>query len=419
MLSLLVYFVSNIVSSGVPFLLSIVLARFLPVPEFGQIALYTTQISLAGIWVGFSAYASVQARLFLDPDRFPSYLSSSVMFHLLGLFGTLALLLILRTSFVSWASLPLWALCAAAVSAFFQCLLNMHLLLAQGKGWKTRYLILQLVQSIALLLLVPLFAIGLDMGWHGYVVGQVVQLLLVTPWNLFTLIRRFGLAWHVDWAYLKANFRFGMSLLPHNLAGFVTVGYDRIYVGAHAGADALGIYSIMLQFGMMISLVVSALNKVYTPWLYERLRNRSEWHRIAVSTWLGVLAVVVFCAVSLPLMSLAIVPLLGEKFQAGSDLLVWMVLGGMVNGIYLLVTNMIFFSERIWMLSIASVSGATVKWFLLPVLFASFGLSGAAASNLVGLSVTATLVTIFVVVIYDRRVLFGNSFSVLSRSRRV
>ena len=415
----LIYFLSTAASSGIPFLLSIALARFLPVSDSGLIALYTTQVSLAALIVGLGAYSSVQARYFLDLARFASYLSASVALHVLGLALVLCALILVGEPIAAWASLPLWALCVAVSVAFMQCILNMNLLLSQARGWAGRFLLIQLSQTIPLAIFAPVLAVWAGLGWQGFVLAQLGQFLLITVWNLAALVRQFGLRLRFDVEDLIANFRFGLALVPHSLAGFIVVGYDRIYVSAHAGAASTGIYSMMLQIGMLVSMVVTALNKVYTPWLYARLRDSSQWHYIARSTWTGVAAVVAVCALFYPLAYYGVGPLLGEKFLSGRDFVGWMILGGLINGIYLLVTNMIFFSERMLLLSCASVAGALAKWLLLPWLFGLYGLQGAAASNVAGLVVIAILVMVFTVHIYDRRVLFGTLLGTPLEKRHV
>lgn len=415
----LIYFLSTAVSSGIPFLLSLGLARFLPVDESGMIALYTTQVSLAALIVGLGAYASVQARYYLDPARFASYLSASVALHVLGLVLVLCVLVLVGEPIAAWASLPLWALCAALAVAFMQCILNMHLLLSQARGWAGRFLVIQLLQTVPLAIFAPLLTVVSGLGWKGFVLAQVGQLLFLTVWTMTALVRKFGLCLRFDFKDLMANARFGMALVPHSLAGFIVVGYDRIYVSTHAGAAATGIYSVMMQIGMLVSMIVTAINKVYTPWLYERLSDASKWHDISHSTWKGVVAVLALCAAFYPLAYFGIEPLLGEKFLPGQDLVGWMILGGLVNGIYLLVTNMIFYSERILLLSCASVAGALTKWLLLPWSFDLYGTQGAAASNVAGLLVTTLLVMGFSVHIYDRRVLFGTLLGSPRQKRHV
>lgn len=407
---ILSYLISAVATSGVPFLLSIVLARFLSVHDVGVIALYTTQVAFATVLIGFGAYASVQARFFIDPTGFPAYLSACVCFHVLTLVVGAVLLGIFGANFSTWASLETWALWVVLGVALGQSLFNMQLLLVQAKGWAKRYLLLSFAQAGLLAILAPALAVGMGLGWRGFVYGQIGAMGLMASLAIYALVRQFGLKWYCRWSGLLANLKFGLGLLPHSLAGFVIVGYDRIFVATHAGVAQTGIYSIMLQIGMLISMIVTAVNKVYTPWLYARLRDEQEWHRIARTTWMGMMAVVLLCGVLAPAIYFGIEPLLGKQFLPGRELVIWVVLGGMVNGIYLLLTNMIFFSERMLLLSAATMSGALAKWLLIPTLFDHYGLRGAAASNVVGLIVTTLLVMTFAAGLYDRRVLFGNAF---------
>lgn len=410
MRNIIIYFLSTVVASGVPFFITIILARFLPVEDTGLIALYNTQVSIGVLVVGLGAYASVQARYFLDPNKFASYLSSSVVFHTFCFLLALIILSLFGESIESWSGMPLWAICAAVFVAFSQCILNMHLLLSQARGLVERFLFIQLSQTIPLAVFAPLISIYMGLGWKGFVVAQLIQFLLISIWNISALVRLFGLGLNFNFKDFAANWRFGLSLLPHSLACFVVIGYDRIYVYNNAGPIATGIYSIILQIGMLVSMIVVVFNKVYTPWLYSRLREEKQWNLIANTTWKGILVVIILCSIFYPIALFGIEPLLGENFLPGRDLIGWMILAGMVNGIYLLMTNMIFFSERMYYLSIASVFGALVKWFLMPWLYGLYGLKGVAASNVVALMVITLMVMVFIVYIYDRRVLFGNLF---------
>jgi O-antigen/teichoic acid export membrane protein len=410
MRKVLAYFVSAAVASGVPFLLSIVLARYLSVADAGLIALYTTQAALAGILVGFGAYASVQARFFIDRDRLGSYLGATAFLHAALLAASALVLLLFQGAASAWASLPLWALFVALGVAFMQAFINMDLLLSQAQGWATRFLMLQFAQAALLAVLAPVLAIGFSLGWRGFVCAQVVQLLIVAPYSVRVLVREFGMGRHFRRSELRANLRFGLGLLPHSLAGFVIVGYDRVYVGAQDGADAAGVYSVLLQIGMLVSMIMAALNKVYTPWMYARLKDPADWARIGQATWLGIAAIAALCAVVGPLAHIGIVPLLGSKYAEGLPLVAWVVLGGALNAAYLLVTNLVFYSERMVFLSVATVSGALAKWLCLPALYRDHGLQGAAMSNVVGLAVCMLLTMAFAVHLYDRRVLFGPLF---------
>lgn len=417
MINFLVYFVSTIISSGVPFLLSLVLANLLPVADSGFIALYLAQVGLAVMVIGLGSYASVQARYFRDQARFGSYLSACLFLHVLGLIAILLALNFFGDAISVWASLPLWTLNIAALVAFMQCIINMHILLSQASGLVMRFFVIQLTQTLPLVIFAPLLAVVIELGWKGFVLAQVGQVLLGTVWSLSVLMRKFRLRFRFAACDLIANARFGIALVPHNLAGFIVVGYDRIYVGAHAGPEAAGLYSIMLQIGMLVSLLTTAINKIYTPWLYARLDDSSQWQKIATRTWIGVAVIFLVSIAFYPIVYLCIPSLLGSKFMVAPELIGWMILGGLFNAIYLLLTNMLFYSERVLFLSIASLVGALTKWLLMPIFFDLYGLEGVAASNVVGLVIIVLLVIIFVIKTYDQRLLFG-SWAMLISSKR-
>lgn len=79
--------------------------------------------------------------------------------------------------------------------------------------------------------------------------------------------------------YWKFGLWFNVPLLPHYLSGYVLGQGDRIMIEKMVGTREVGIYGLAYQIGALMSMVTSALNAGFTPWLYERYRNR-EWGEV-------------------------------------------------------------------------------------------------------------------------------------------
>ena len=73
-----------------------------------------------------------------------------------------------------------------------------------------------------------------------------------------------------------------------------------------------------------------------------------------------------------------IVLIAGEKYEEAGKVIGWLALGQGFQGMYLMVTNYVFYSKRTGLLSVASISSGALNLVLLVVLVRIFGLEGAA-----------------------------------------
>jgi O-antigen/teichoic acid export membrane protein len=75
-----------------------------------------------------------------------------------------------------------------------------------------------------------------------------------------------------------------------------------------------------------------------------------------------------------------LIVIVGEKYRSAADVVGWLVMGHVFNGMYLMVTNYIFYSKRTGLLSVSTVASGFINVGLLYVLIDYMGIKGAAVS---------------------------------------
>ena len=76
--------------------------------------------------------------------------------------------------------------------------------------------------------------------------------------------------------------------------------------------------------------------------------------------------------------SVFVVWIAGQKYAQASEVIGWLALGQGFGGMYLMVTNYIFYSKRTGMLSVATISSGLINIALLYILVRNYGIKGAA-----------------------------------------
>jgi O-antigen/teichoic acid export membrane protein len=146
------------------------------------------------------------------------------------------------------------------------------------------------------------------------------------------------------------------------------------------GIRDTGIYTVGSQIGMMMLFITASFNMAWVPWLFEKLKHGDIiWkQKIVVLTYLYSVAILLFATLLGYLAPWFFKVFIGKEFTSGSGYVVWIALGYAFNGMYMMVTNYLFYAEKTYLVSIATFVSAIVNVAASYVLIRMNGAVGAA-----------------------------------------
>ncbi len=378
-----VYLFSNILAAAIPFALLPILTRYLTPAEYGQVAIFQTLLAGLGAFVGLNAQGAAGVKYYdahLSRQELKYYIGNC----LLVLSVTIALVLVCAVAFrdvlAGWLAISTeWIILSIFVSAaMFVVTMRMGQwqVRKQAKNYGTFQVAQSLLNMLFSLLLVVYFlqgAAGRIWVLSGIpVVFSAIALLLLHKDSLL------GFAWRPS--FLREILAFGVPLVPHSAGLFLLASVDRFVINAEMGLAQVGIYMVAVQLISAMGLVFDAINNAYVPWLFERLKRDSLAEKKQIVRW-----TYGYCFALLGVVALAFVigpPLLvliaGEKYREAGEVVGLLALGHAFNGMYLMVTNYIFYSKQTGLLSVATITSGLINVGLLLLLIASMGIKGAA-----------------------------------------
>lgn len=379
-----VYLITNILNAAIPFALLPILTRHLTPEEYGEVAMFQTLLGALMAFVGLSLQGAAGRKFYdgnLEKDELKEFIGSCLQILAVTTLIVFSALLLFQQQFSQWLGLDQkWILLAVLVTAS-----NMVTMIRLGQ-WQVRkkaksYGALQLSRSLLnvglSLALVVIFLQGAD----GRIIGQSTAVAIFAMASLFFL-KKDSLLKFLIWRpnYIKEALKFGVPLIPHVGGMFLLTTVDRFVINSELGISQAGIYMVAVQFGMALSLIFNAINKAYVPWLFERLKidNKQEKLKIVRYTYGWYIFILAGAALSFIVGPWLIVFIAGDKYSQAGEIIGWLVLGQVFNGMYLMVTNYIFFSKRTGLLSAASIFSGLFNLLLLFILVREFGIHGAA-----------------------------------------
>lgn len=378
-----IYLAANICRAAIPFALLPVLTRYLSPNQYGQVAMFQTLVAGMAALTGVSVQGAAN-RKYYDNDAgsgtLASFIGTCLQLLLITSAITFAIAYPLRHAISSWLGLSSqWVLWAIFVSAA-TFVVNLRLGQWQVRGKARSYGAMQIGQTLVTMLVSLTLVVWFLRGAAGPVEAQI---LTAAPFAALALAllwrdRLLKLAWRPD--QLKEALRFGVPLIPHVGGLFLLNAADRLVINDRLGVSQAGIYMVAVQLTMVLSIVFDAINKAYAPWLFERLagNDRNGDRAIVRGTYIYFLGAFSTALLAFALGPLAVAWFAGPAFQPAGRLVGWLALGQAMNGMYLMVTNYIFYSRRTGGLSIATSVSAALNMALLILLVRSHGTQGAA-----------------------------------------
>lgn len=378
-----VYLFASVLNASIPFLLLPVLTRYLEPVEYGEIAVFQVWVSLIGALCGLSVHGAANRKYFdyEDPDReIGEFIGSCV---LLLIVSTIALAIIVypfRNIIIEILGIKeIWLWLAIPV-AFSNFLIQLRLGQWQVRKKAAFYGSFQISRSLLDMLLSLVLVVVFTLGVTGRLSGTISAAFIFGGIALISLRSSdiFKLNWRPD--LMREALKFGVPLIPHILGAFLLLTADRAIISSKLGLSEAGVYMVAAQLAMAMSIMLEAVNKAFSPWLFERLKrdNESEKRQIVKFSY-GYSVFLLFIAFIALIVGDDVLQLIaGEKFSSAGKIVGWLFLAQAFRGMYFLFTNYIFFAKRTGAIAKITISFGILHIGLLYLFIDYFGVVGAA-----------------------------------------
>lgn len=379
-----IYLVSNILNAVIPFILLPILTRYLNPSEYGEVAMFQTLLGALGAFTG-TVFVGAAGRKYydanLDREAMAEFIGSCIQLILIFSIIIFTILFIFQNQFSEWLSLKPIYIMFAVITAACAAIISVRLGQWQVQKLAIKFGLLQISRSLLNMLLSLLFVVVMLEGAQGRIDAQIITALIFLLISVFLLNKDQLLKifiWRKD--YIREALKFGVPLIPHVAGGFLLTTVDRFVINKEIGLSEAGIYMVAVQLTAAIGIVFDAINKAYVPWLFEKLTadNLQQKQKIVKLTYVWFSLIVTGVVLAFFIGPSIVVFIAGEQYAEAGKVVGWLALGQGFQGMYLMVTNYIFYSKRTGLLSFTSISSGILNLVLLIVLVRVFGLEGAA-----------------------------------------
>ncbi|MGR5325852.1 lipopolysaccharide biosynthesis protein [Vibrio sp. DNB22_17_1] len=381
-----VYLFSNILNAAIPFILLPILTRYLSPNEYGQIAMFQTMLTGIGAFIGLNTVGAANRKFYddnLSLNETRMFNGSCLQILIFTLFIAAVAVIVAENFLTNFLSIPSEWLYLALLVSSCTFLINFRLGQWQVRKSAIKYGLLQVGNSVLnmslTLILIVFYAEGakgrIDALLYAGVMSATIAIFLLYKDQLVSLRS-------INKGNIKEALNFGMPLVPHVFGAFLLTAADRFVINDRLGLADAGIYMVAVQVSMALTIVFDAINKAYVPWLFERLKRNDEKEKLLIvkNTYIYFLCVLSLAALSFFIGPAMITLVVGDKYKAAGGVIGWLCLGQVFGGMYLMVTNYIFYAKKTGRLSLVTIGSGLINLLVMLVLVNYLGIEGAAIS---------------------------------------
>ena len=358
-----------------------VFSRLLTTSEYGQVDVFMTYVNIFMIILGLDFVGAVgKGRLDHEEDA-DEYITSSLLFTTIFSVGVVLIINLvfpliqvalgmdrLTTNIMLLYSYALFIISyrSAEYNFYYEYKKNMAMSLSVALG----------NFALSVVLIETIFRTS---KFWGRIIGAMMPTLLIGIFVYFRLARRGH--WTMKKDHVRYALEFGVPLIPHNLSHMVLSSADKVMINSMISASASGIYSLVYTLGMMIQVMMEAMNNVFGPWLFRQLKKgANETIRYVQKYYL-----LMYCVVTIGVLAISpeIIKAVGAKdYWEGIPMVMWVVYATFINFAYTLYVNVEFFYKKTILISVGTIMAAIVNVFLNILFLKRFGYQFGAVSTL-------------------------------------
>lgn len=363
-------------NTGISFLITIILARYLQPDSYGQLNLFNTVISLLAIFISLCTPGIIGVNFFQKKRiALNGYVNCVLSITLVVGAVLIILLFCFRDFFEDITGLEELLLLYAILVSIAQVIPTLLLDLWRFEENIKSYGLFSCSSITCNLVLTVLLVGSWHLGWLGRIYAYLLSCLIFFILGTVILYKKGFIKLVVpSVAQYIESLKYGIPLVPHGMSFWFRQGFDRFVIHNVLSDNAVGIYGFAYNFANIIQILGTAFNTAFSVYVYKKLANSNIRSIQQLKRKCRLMA---FCVIVLTLccmfLSGVIIQLLFPRYEESVAYLFPLCIGSMSQCLYLIYTNVIFYYKKTFGLMIITFM-SSILHCLLSLFLSKYGL---------------------------------------------
>lgn len=356
----IVYTVSSFLLAGIAFVSTPFFTRMLATEDFGAFNNFTSWIGVLAIVTTMKTSASFVSAKYEYKEMFEKYVFSIMTLNLFTTGISMLVFNLFQSFFCDLFGMSTLYLNLMMGYIMFYEIVCIFQTQEQYAFRYKRAAAISITVATASIILSILLVLLTNQKLTGRVVGYTLPAILiggVLYINTGLRYRSFSLN---HWKY---SIPICLPYIPHLLSLTLLNSMDRIMITKSCGLQDTAMYSLAYTCGSIVTILMSALNSAFAPWLIKKLGDK-KWGEIKAASYYYVSGFM-YLVVGMVLIAPEILLLLGgEKYREAIYVMPPIMFGCAYQLIYSMHVNIEQFYKKTLGMAIASVLAAGINYVL-------------------------------------------------------
>ncbi|MBR3614185.1 MAG: oligosaccharide flippase family protein [Clostridia bacterium] len=267
----ILYLFSTLFNKGIAFLTVPIFTRLLSTSDYGLATTYTSWVDIFTVVLSLALYMSIRTAFVDFKEEKKEFLNTIITFTLIISFVFNTIVIILGQIFRLDIFLIVCAIIQGTAGALlidYQQYLMMELKYVQRSIFLSLPNFLGAILSIIILLYIPM-----SQKYMGRIIPMLITHILFGIVIMCCVYKKQKPL--INKKYLKYGLTLSLPLVLHGIALNVLSQSDRTMITVLASSSETGIYSLVYNFGMIATVITTALEGVWVPWFMSKIEKNS------------------------------------------------------------------------------------------------------------------------------------------------
>lgn len=379
----MVYTVCTLLQNGVAFFTMPFFARMMSEEEMGYYTTYNSAENILMIFLTLNlAYGSFNTAMTKFEDKRDQYTSSVDMICIILSTVFLMVYLVFKNFFNNFFRLPTELMLLMIVGIVMK---NAMSCWTSRQRYDYRYKSVVCV-SLLVTFIVPAVAFftikAASDGLKGIAYVKTVNIIEIAV-GAAILIYCFAKGrTFFNITYWKYALTFNIPLIPYYLSQSIFNVSDRLMIDHFTGKADAAVYGTVYTLGMIMTIILNALNNAYIPWLYRKIKSEERRDNRRIAMYIAILMAVLLLGVVTLAPELVFI-IGGKKYLRGIGVLPPVAISLLLLFYSQMFINVEFYFEEkkrlVYGTAVAAVVNLILNYFAIP----RFGFISAAYTTLV------------------------------------
>lgn len=372
------YTISSFLLSGISFLTTPLFTRLLSLEEYGAYSNFNAIYSIVSVIITLNLGSTLIRAQYDFSDDKNSYTSTLLYISTIIVFIALIFANVFYNQISAFLTLDRFALNIMFVSLLFLPAINTFQIWQRIEYKYKMSVFVSFFNSIGNVVFSLLFVFSFENKLNGRILGSQLAGIII---GICILIYYFKRSRKFNIEYCKYALKICIPYLPHLLSLNILSMSDKLMITQISGSQYNALYSVAVNCGMIMTILISALNNAFSPWLGEKLHLNKYKDIKRVSYFY----IMIFFVVAIG--NILIAPELmqifgGKQYMDAKYAIPPIIMGCMCQLLYTMYVNIEQFEKKTIGMALASCVAAAINIITNSIFIPKFGYLAAAYTTL-------------------------------------